>query len=461
MDKSKEDKLTAQELDKVAANLEFTLNSLDTDYQVGSLLKGIFHGISLKGQLLQAEYSKKRPSFVKLFFVAVLRILRYRSIAVSKKKVLFIRNSNKYHFKSLISPVHEMFYTESDLIVHSDKSFNSVRQEQMYYPSTISGFLKSIYLSWYLGKKASQKLEEIGFLIPEVEIRFQLWVSLMGYFGALNLCQRRKYKMILMDTDRGNSIAASFCLAASRLGVKSVTLQHGAIDLVRGYYPLLAEEIWCWGNFQKNILTQAGLEDRRIRIKGNPVARKTDFKNSMTNVMGFGLSGGHVIDREKDIIFWLLEQDELKGFDLIIKTKPSQKVLPWMEGVPRLKVYKTGEELSANDDFFQQIDLLIITMSSIGPEAIASGVPLWVYEMSIIDPRLDKLFVRTGLFPNISDPIELTKESASLKSNGLEYLKQLWLTQNNFIMNDYYCAVGNKAVKNICESIEQEIRDSN
>jgi hypothetical protein len=452
----KNTEVTANEIDKAIAKAEFALNDLNPKLEIGSMLKEPIGWVFSEGGALQ-----RRPSLLKLFLAALFEIIKAKGTTSGKVKLLLIRNSNKYHFQSLINPIYERFRSDSDLIVHSDKSFNSIRQKRLYYPASIVQVFRSLYISWNSSKKAHKVLIDLGFEIPQSEIRFELFKSLMSYFYALDLCKKRGYKMVLVDTDRGNTLATSFCLAASKLGVKSVTLQHGAIDTVDGYYPVIADEIWCWGDFQKRLLLEAGLKNSRVRNIGNPVAQKGSFTGGMTNVIGFGLSGGHVIDIEKHIIFWLLERSELKNFDLMIKIRPSQEVFPWMLSDPRLKIYETEERTDANNDFFTQIDLLIVTISSIGPEAVASGVPLWVYKISSIDLKLDELFVRTGLFPNISDPIELTKESASLKSNGLEYLKQLWLTQNNFIMNDYYCAVGNKAVKNICESIEQEIRDSN
>ncbi|WP_323756871.1 hypothetical protein [Roseivirga sp.] len=448
--------VTANELDKATAKAELTLNDLNPELEIGSMLKGPIGWVFSEGGPL-----KTRPSLLKLFLVALFEVIKAKSTASTKVKLLLIRNSNKYHFQSLINPIHERFRADSDLIVHSDKSFNSVRQKRLYYPANIAQVFRSLYISWNSSKKAHKVLIDMGFGIPESEIRFELFKSLMSYYYALELCEKRGYRMVLVDTDRGNLLATSFCLAASKLGVKSVTLQHGAIDTVDGYYPVIADEIWCWGDFQKRLLLEAGLKNSRVRNIGNPVAQKGSFKGGMTNVIGFGLSGGHVIDIEKRIIFWLLEQSELKNFDIMIKIRPSQEVFPWMLSDPRLKIYETEERTDANNDFFTQIDLLIVTISSIGPEAVASGVPLWVYKISSVDLKLDELFVRTSFFPNISDSIELERESTNLKLKGLKYLEELWSTQSNFIMKDYYCAVGNMAVENICEGIQQEIRDSN
>jgi hypothetical protein len=453
--------LSAKEFDALVANAEFALNGLHPEIKLGHLLRILISSGSVHSVALSKEVLRQRPSMVKLLLVALFESVKFKNKASQKANLLLIRNSNKYHFKSLIDPVYKQFELESDLMVHSEKSFNGRKHKGLYYPTVISEVFKSLYLAWRYSKGVNHLLGKMGFLIPSSAIRFELFKNLMTYFSALKICNQRGYKIVLVDTDRGNVLASAFCLAASQLGVKSATLQHGAIDMVYGYYPVLAKEIWCWGNFQKKLLIDAGLAEDRVLNKGNPVAQLRPFKEDMAKVIGFGLSGGHVIEIEKNIIFWLLEQDSLRDFDFMIKIRPSQAVLPWMLSSPRLSVYETEARTDANSKFFEQIDLLIITISSIGPEAVASGVPLWVYKMSVKDPQLDTLLVITGFFPNISDPLVLSKEAISLKERGTEYLKQLWLTQNNFIMNDYYCAVGDKAVENICESIKQEIRDSN
>lgn len=70
-------------------------------------------------------------------------------------------------------------------------------------------------------------------------------------------------------------------------------------------------------------------------------------------------------------------------------------------------------------------DILITTVSSIGPETVMSGVPIWIYRLTNNSDRFDNLLIETGYFPDISVGEILRKETKTLEQEGKIYLNQL------------------------------------
>ncbi len=75
---------------------------------------------------------------------------------------------------------------------------------------------------------------------------------------------------VLTEFDRDDAWA-SLVLSARQLGIPTYTLTHGAMgEGCVGFYPVLADKIFCWGEIGAAALAAAGLERDRILIGGCP-----------------------------------------------------------------------------------------------------------------------------------------------------------------------------------------------
>jgi hypothetical protein len=75
---------------------------------------------------------------------------------------------------------------------------------------------------------------------------------------------------ILTEHDR-NSTWASLILTAKTLGIPTYTLVHGTLgEKCRNFYPVLADKVFCWGQFDRDKFVAAGLDPSRAVIGGCP-----------------------------------------------------------------------------------------------------------------------------------------------------------------------------------------------
>jgi hypothetical protein len=88
--------------------------------------------------------------------------------------------------------------------------------------------------------------------------------------GCLEFLRRSCVSAVLTEYDR-NDMSASLVLAARTLGIPTFTLMHGVHnDNCLGFYPLLADKLFCWGEDSAKMFMAAGLAPGRIEIGGCP-----------------------------------------------------------------------------------------------------------------------------------------------------------------------------------------------
>jgi hypothetical protein len=87
--------------------------------------------------------------------------------------------------------------------------------------------------------------------------------------GLLGFLDRAQPASILTEYDRAET--TPLILSAKALGIPTYTLVHGALgEKCRNFYPLLADKVFCWGQFDRDRFLAAGLDPRRALIGGCP-----------------------------------------------------------------------------------------------------------------------------------------------------------------------------------------------
>ncbi|MFT7381876.1 MAG: hypothetical protein ACI9Z3_001768 [Roseivirga sp.] len=438
------------ELFELVSNAEIELNDLVPEFQLGIICRRLMR-MPVTGKL---DFSK---SMLWTFFSLLKSSTSKASIVSSQSKVLLIQNSLKYHFRSLIEPLVGQIERETDIAVVSEKTLNGTKVDDWIGDWTPFMVFSTLFFALRNSKTIQKRLSELGFIIPRNKIIQELFIQLSMYRGLFNWLKRGQYELIVVDTDRGNFFSTLVCAASQKLNIRTVSLQHGVVDMGFGYYPVIADQIWCWGNFSKKRFSVFGVDESRIKMVGNPTAKfKTKNNDKMSYTIGFGFSGHHP-EKEQIMVENLLAFEPLSRFKVMLKLRPSVAAKPWMIEHPRLQIYKTVSQLNANELFFQEIDILITTVSSIGPETVMSGVPIWIYRLTNNSERFDNLLIETGHFPDISSDEILRKETKTLVQEGKIYLNQLLEKQTGYLMTEYFEATGKSATQNIVKLINTEL----
>ena len=88
--------------------------------------------------------------------------------------------------------------------------------------------------------------------------------------GLLEFLRRAEPAAVLTEYDR-NGLWAPLVLAARTLGIPTYTLVHGTLgERCNGFYPLLADTVFCWGKIDQEKFLAAGVAPERTQIGGCP-----------------------------------------------------------------------------------------------------------------------------------------------------------------------------------------------
>ena len=88
--------------------------------------------------------------------------------------------------------------------------------------------------------------------------------------GLLEFLRRAEPAAVVTEYDR-NGISAPLVLSARTLGIPTYTLVHGTIgERCNGFYPLLADTVFCWGKMDQDKFLAAGVAPERTVLGGCP-----------------------------------------------------------------------------------------------------------------------------------------------------------------------------------------------
>ncbi|MDD4157727.1 MAG: hypothetical protein PHY08_14275, partial [Candidatus Cloacimonetes bacterium] len=194
-----------------------------------------------------------------------------------------------------------------------------------------------------------------------------------------------------------------------------------------------------------------------IKVVGNPIARKvsnikTTYKNNNFNV---GIALNPVADNtNREMIKHVLSNSLSKEISFMIKLHPSMRKTKWMKDIisDRIIFYETKD--ISHKDYFELIDLLVVGNSGLGYEAVINDVPIWVYNVTNSMNGHDSIMVEKGNCPDITEIINLNLELYKLM-NKSDYLRELLELEQEFVLNEFYYAIGDDATLNIINEINK------
>jgi hypothetical protein len=279
------------------------------------------------------------------------------------------------------------------------------------------------------------------FLIAQL-ISIENWIKVLS---------NSTLKLVVVDFDR-HDLNAPLVLAANESQIKTVSLVHGVINPPYGFYPLLTDEIWVWGNHQKELMIGFGLDEKRIKLVGNPIAIENDKRLNKNDRITIGIALNPVKDEiNVKALNHIFNPEAIKyPYQWIIKLHPAMKKSHIYLAYCSENITVLDSTEISNEDFFNTIDFLILGNSGIGLEALLNNIPLLIYRMSEIGMGHDSIMIEEGKCPvinNTEDYLLLLKDL-----NKLGFAKQLLRTQHPFVTWSYF-KTGKEASKEIANLI--------
>lgn len=436
------------ELIRKLVKIELELNS-ESNIPVGSLLANNWRSIYYRST--NNDFTKKNiyiNFFVKIYIISkhcflILFNQKIKTNFILNGDTLVAKTANMRHYNRLIDFILEnnnqstLFQGNYKLLANE---FNLLEKILIISKTLIFCILKF--------PKINKKIRNYQFQNYNFDFDV-LFFSVMNYFISLNFFKAKKINKLVVDFDRGKFL--SLVAAAKQQNIHTITLQHGVIDTSYGYFPLIAHQIWVWGNHWKKVLTNIGVNQSSIKIVGSTIV--DDYRDPKTNrvIKTIGI-GPNPLGISRNRALWNTLSSNLResGFNIIVKLHPSMKreeyFLCFHESC---SIYEANE--LDNHDFFEKIDLLVVSSSGLGYESIIYGTPVAVIRESNVFMGNDSLMIESGSFIEIeSSKYSLNEAITQIESMYSSYI----VAQQQFLKNQIFECTGNTAERKVLNELK-------
>lgn len=432
--------------------LELELNRIKfNDIEIGSIMALYW------GQLFRNTFGERiLMHFAVIIKYHFLAIKPKSKIKDQNKSLLYFKTGNHRHLQRLEDAVVSGDYLKSHTLVVGLGSSTSVQRK-----AVMNSFsLKEVIEIWSF---FAHRGFNIWNLLKEYQIsKFTRIILFLVLFCQLAKAQstfsffnsQKNIKLIAGDYDRGADTAVWFAVAKAK-DFKSFTLQHGVINPPYGYNPLIADEIWVWGEMAKQQLISLGVEESQIKIMGTPiideieisektrqnVINKLKLKNGF-NVM-LALSTPDIINDRKLVAFFK-EIQTLYGKpndNFLIKLHParSEEKFRWVTDEFGIKILPNP---MVQSEFMNLVDILLVHSSGIATEALYYGIKVGVLDILDESPG-------NGLEINKYCGVPLLKEVSDFE--------KVYIQNMSYIKDQVFYAVGQDAKSNINKLIHEAL----
>jgi|TARA_R110000737_G_scaffold296970_2_gene303616 hypothetical protein len=375
-------------------------------------------------------------SLIKFLFTG--RKIKKPEVRNNETLVLLSKISNKPQCNALIDPLKKELKDKA--LLYSPLIAENEIEPYVFIKRNTSLIRKEV--KTFIEKHKDEILtiySDRGINVDSTLLSFSLWTQLIALTNWIAFFDCFTFNKIIVDFDR-DYINAPLVLAAKHHKIQTVTLVHGVINPPYGYYPIIADEIWMWGDHQKKQMIESGLEENKIRIVGNPIVRKLEKnRENYLSKSTIGIALGNVGKTINDsLLRHVLNLKALQyDFQWIIKLHPSMKKEGYLCSYESEKVeLKSFVEIS-NESLFNQIDFLILGNSGLGYEALINDIPLLVYLANENSKENDHIMIKYGNCPQINNPHELDLVLTRIATES-DYKSKLMRQETPFLTSIFY-----------------------
>lgn len=306
-------------------------------------------------------------------------------------------------------------------------------------------------------------------LIP---FRIHMYRQFSAYKHYKEFLKDESFPYLLCEYDQYNEIAA-LILAAKEEGIPTYTQTHGLLNSQFAYTPLIAENIFVWGQYHKQLLKSWGVDESKIHVSGAVQYQCVEDLNSIRNSLleSYGLKQ-RVISLATNPMQPVVQAALIsfvetlvtllpKEWSLVLRPHPSEQMESYQSRLESKGVKVFDNSLMPIQDLLGLSDCVMVWNSAFAVDALVNKIPTVHIDLNGIESEGEVIrLVEEKLIPSFSIPAEL-----------LEYLEKID-TQNaeRFCMQteDYdkfkqaYCvATGEEAVENIKMHLSQHLNKNN
>jgi hypothetical protein len=293
-----------------------------------------------------------------------------------------------------------------------------------------------------------------------------------SYYSYRELFKLEKVPYVICEYDQYNEIAA-FILAARESGIPTYTQTHGLLNSQFAYTPLIAENIFVWGQYHKQLLKSWGIEESKIHVSGAVQYQRVEDLNSKRNTLleSYGLKQ-RVISlatnpMQPTVQAALISFVEAlvpllpKEWSFILRPHPSEQMKPYQAQLESIGVKVVDNSLMPIQNLLGLSDLVMVWNSAFAVDALVNKIPTVHIDLNGIKSEGEVIrLVAEKLIPSFSKPAELLEYLEKFDTQNAE--RFFMQTQDYDRFKQVYCvATGKEAAENIKKHLSQHINENN
>ncbi len=380
-------------------------------------------------------------------YIVFFLIRPVRKTKTTKKtRILLCKSYDKPHYNKLIDFIScDMDHSE---VVKSDYKI-------IHYNLTVKQKIRVVkcFLSTYVHDIAYLKKIISENNLKMRSLRYIGAFSLIKFYAMVEYLKNNKIQFIIVDYDR--NIYTPIVLAANYHEIKTVSLQHGAINPPYGYVPVLASEVWVWGKLWKDLLVEMGESPEKIKIVGTPIAGLMNKSQESKPIKHIGIGPNNPIGDKKNKIIWdpIITELVKCGYQVSVKLHPSMDKKKHGSDIfgSGCRIFNATE--TDNLKFFKSIDLLIVSDSGLGYEAIVEGTPVAVVRESEHSQGNDFIMIEKGRFPEVKSGSDINETIERISETRNDLLEK----EQRFVSEYIYEYTGKESENQILQNIQKLI----
>ncbi len=298
------------------------------------------------------------------------------------------------------------------------------------------------------------------------ELAFGLMSASQNVMGCIAFLKAARPAAIVIDYDR-NYKWSCLVLAAHLLRIATVTLVHGVMhEDARGYSPVLADKIACWGEFGREKLLAAGEPPEKILISGCPRLSRDLSVAAAQGRMKLSL------DPQKPVVMFATSPErqrlelaesfcaaveELDFCSGVVRLHPSEKRATYgalIEQHPRVRFFEN--HMATLDEALAAADVVVVHSSGVGSDALVKRRPVVVLDFETKPSGHGGDLVKRAGCPHARTPNELADILRRMFFDE-PFRSQLTLAAEHFV--ESFCrAYGGDSARLIADIARQAAR---
>lgn len=281
-----------------------------------------------------------------------------------------------------------------------------------------------------------------------------------------------KLKYILVEYDRFH-VTSPLVLAARLANVPTFSMVHGVVNNRFGYLPILANQLFCWGNGQKETLLKYATDTEsqtRIRISGAPqlsselkydkyaLRRKLRIPDGQ-NVVLLATNAVEVQFRHQLIQIFCKAVEKCFDIKGIVRIHPSEEATFYADYIDIYpNILFDNNKLFSYEESFCLGDLFCIFNSAYAIDAILKHLPVVIINVNTDNLGQAADLIETGKLPSVKSEDELEREFQSFFYNS-DYRRSI--IKNVETYAKHYCyTTGDDAASLTLDGIQNYLKNT-